>query len=72
MGAPGARPASSAQGGEGREQTKMWAAEELDQGCFVERRANLTGMVGGERGRNSKDNLCEVRGAGPTEAFKED
>lgn len=49
MGAPGARPASSAPGGEGREQTKMWATEELDQSCSVERRANLTGMVGGER-----------------------
>lgn len=50
----------------------MWAAEELDQGCFVEGGANLTGMAGGERGRNSKDNLCEVREAGPTQAFKED
>lgn len=50
----------------------MWATEELDQGCFVAGGANLTGTVGGERGRNSKDNLCEVRGAGPTQAFQED
>lgn len=71
MGARGARPASSAQGGERGEQSNMWAAEDLDQGCFVDGGANLTGMVGGEKGTNSKDNLCEMRGAGPTKSFKE-
>lgn len=47
------------------------AAQDRDRGCFMEGEAPLTGMVGGEKGRNSTDNSREVRGAGPTGAFKE-
>lgn len=70
MRALGAGPASGAPGGEGREQTSMRAAEDLDQGGQAQmqwlRRERK------ELERTQGENSCDVRGAGPTQALEED
>lgn len=68
--APGAVPASGAPGGAGRGRTGMRAAEDLGQGGQVQMRWLRGEKQGLERPRGG--NLCDQRGAGPTEALGKD